>query len=54
MGGSEIMAALRNAAIISINPALLRKWYKYIQRISFVVVLLALQSRLASLAIACI
>ena len=35
MGGSEIMVALRNAAVICINPALLRKLYKYIQRISF-------------------
>ena len=34
MGGSEIMAALRNVAIININPALLWKRYKYVQHIS--------------------
>ena len=38
MGRSEIMQimdALRNAPMICINPALLWKWYEYIQRISF-------------------
>ena len=47
------MSALRNVAIIRINPTLLRKWYKYIQRISFCGFLLTLESRPASLAIVC-
>ena len=31
MGGSEIMAVLRNVAMISINPTLIWKRYKYVQ-----------------------
>ena len=42
MGGSEIIAALRNGATSSITPTLLLQRYKYTRRISFALALASL------------